>query len=658
VTRLLFDLEGDGLLEEVTKLHCVVIIDVDTEELTEYGPDEVPKAVERLSTADLLIAHNGLRYDFPVLEKLYGLKVPFEKQRDTLVISRLKHPNIKETDSKLNQSRLAKGLEGMGDNFGRHTIEAWGFRFGIPKPHADIEDWSTWTSEMQERCVGDTLIGLRLWKYLKPDQYSQAAIELEHRVARLCENITAAGWPFDIKKAQALHVKLLEEKSRIERELKAQFGGWWQSKGEFVPKKADKARGYWGEHFVTPDGRKGFKGYPCTKIEWVEFNPSSRQHIARCLKKLGWEPTEFTASGEPKLDDEVIEGLPGQFPQAQGLATYLMLTKRLGQLVEGDKAWLQFVTDEGRIHAAYNPMGTVTGRMAHFAPNIAQVPAVKSPYGHECRELFTVPAGWTIVGADMSGLEGRCFAHYLAKHDGGAYGKALLEGDPHWAVVQAVGWTDEPRDKENPLHTIMREEGAKRLFYAMLYGAGDEKAGRIILDACRLAKNANPEWDYLYRRFFGNDPAPGQKLLRKVGKAAKNSVITGIVGFDKLKKDIARLVEEHGALPGLDKRKLPVRSEHAALNTLLQGAGAVLCKRWQADAFDALVAEGLKHGWDGDFVVLALVHDEQQTACREHLAERVGQIITEAARRAGEPYGFRIPLDSEFKIGKNWAETH
>jgi DNA polymerase-1 len=667
--RLLFDLEGNGLLPELTKLHCIAATDVDTgQPVGSWCPDEIPRALEVMATADKLIAHYGLGYDFPALEKLYDFRVPVEKQVDTVVISRLKHPNIKETDGAWNGVRVARGQAPMGDDFGKHTIAAWGLRLGLPKLHEDIEDWSKWTIQMQERCVGDVATALKLWTYLAPDTYSTTAIELEHRVARLCLKITAFGWPFNLRGAHELHATLVDEKYKVEKELKLQFGSWWKNNGEFTPKGPNTKYGYWGETSVEDavineeDGarlikRKVFKGYPCTKVERVDFNPGSRDHIELCLKRLGWKPKEHTPTGKALLDEEIIEGVVAQFPQAMGLSRYLMLTKRLGMLADGKGSWLKTVQDDGKMHNDYNPMGAITSRASHFNPNIAQVPSSSSEYGHECRELFHVPQGWEMVGADMSGLEGRCFAHYLAKHDGGAYGEALLKGDPHWAVVQAVGFTTDKRDKGDHLHTIMRDAGAKRLFYAMLYGAGDEKAGRIILDACRLMRKTNPVWGRVYKRFFGDDEAPSSKTLKALGGAAKANVVRDIKGFDRLKSSLQYLTTI-GWIPGLDNRRIPIRSEHAALNSLLQSAGAILCKQWICDAYDALIADGLRWGWDGDFGFLGWIHDELQVACRNGLGDRIGKVLTAAAQRAGDPFKFRIALDSEYKVGRTWADTH
>ena len=641
--RLLFDLEGNGLLPDLTTIHCIAAVDIDTGDAGSWGPKQIPQALAYLAQADKLIAHFGIGYDFPALEKVCGFKVPEEKQVDTVVISRLKFPNIAELDARFSETRIKKGLPPMKEHTGKHTIAAWGVRLGLEKKHTDIEDWSTWTPEMQERCVGDVATALRLWKYLDPDNMSQRAIELEHRVARLCRKITEAGWPFDTEKAAALQVKLTQEKWELEKQLKAEFGCWVVNKGEWTPKRDNKKLGY-------------AKGCAASKIEVVYFNPGSRQHIERCLRAKGWKPEEFTDSGQAKLSEEVIDSIAAEFPQAKDLTRYLMVDKRLGQLANGDNAWLRHVKDDGRIHAEYNPMGAITSRASHFNPNIAQVPALASTYGKECRELFYVPETWgEELGADMAGLEGRCFSHYLAKYDGGKYGEALLKSDPHWQVVLAIGFVapGTERDKHNQLHTIVRESGAKRLFYAMLYGSGDEKAGRIILEACRQALKAGfPE---VYKHFFGDDEAPAPKVLKKIGAKAKYDVIQGIEGFNELKATIKRLGYS-GYLPGLDGRRLPIRSDHAALNTLLQSAGAILCKQWICDAYDALIADGLR--WGEDFWFLGWIHDEVQVACRNGLGDRIGRIITDAARASGPKFAFRLDLDSEFKLGRSWADTH
>src|SRR5690606_31621074 len=185
---------------------------------------------------------------------------------------------------------------------------------------------------------------------------------------------------------------------------------------------------------------------------------NSRTHIYKRLKdKYNWKPKEFTEKGTPKVSEEVLESLP--YPEAELLNEYLMIQKRISQLAEGHSAWLKMVRPDGRIYGSVITNGAVTGRMTHNSPNLAQVPAVNVPYGKECRSLFTVPDDRVLVGADASGLELRCLAHYMARFDKGAYARELLEGDIHTANQKAAG--------------LPTRDNAKTFIYAFLYGAGD-----------------------------------------------------------------------------------------------------------------------------------------------------------------------------------------
>jgi hypothetical protein len=293
-------------------------------------------------------------------------------------------------------------------------------------------------------------------------------------------------------------------------------------------------------------------------------------------------------------------------------------------------------------------------------PNLGQVPSVKKPYGADFRKLFYADKpSWVVVGADQQGLELRALAHYLHPLDGGKYSDVVIAGDPHWLHATVMGLAEGVRDKENKLHTIVREDGSKRFIYAYIYGCGNEMAGSIIYECLLNAlRNAGPDGEKLYRHFFG-DPTepPSQVKLAKVGKRIRDSFAQRIDGFAKLQGKLAAQVERKGRVPGLDGRVIPIRSDHSALNFMLQSAGAIICKRWLADAFEEC-SRRFKLGWNGDFVFCLWVHDEIQVCCRKEVAEEVGSILVECARKAGEPYGFRVPLDSEFAVGVNWKDTH
>ena len=297
-------------------------------------------------------------------------------------------------------------------------------------------------------------------------------------------------------------------------------------------------------------------------------------------------------------------------PEAALLVEYLTLNKRLGQIGNGKQAWLK-AEKNGKLHGRVNPMGAVTSRCTHSNPNMAQVPSVGAPFGEECRALFTVPEGYSLLGADASGLELRCLAHYMSRHDGGKYGLEILEGDIHTANQKAAG--------------LPERSQAKTFIYGFLYGAGDAKTGSII------GKGA------------------------KEGKAIKKKFLAKTPALAKLREAVNTAVEDKGWIKGLDGRVIPVRYPHAALNTLLQSAGAIICKRWYVEIVKALQANKYT---EEDVAIVAFIHDEVQIKVRKSLEDEIGMLVVRAMQETEQYYKFRCKLDAEYKYGRNWADTH
>lgn len=591
MSRLVFDLEADGLLKDVTKVHCVGSYDLGTKEKFARSAPSIIDGLNHLYQADELIGHNILGYDLPVLKKLYNWDPrPGCKITDTLPIARLIHPNIRDKD--ILKPEFPKELRG------RHSLEAWGYRLGILKnDYGKTADFSQWSQELEDYMMQDVAVSEALYRYLKPWDYSQNAIDLEQKVYPICEKMTEAGWKFDTKKAQELTVSLVAKRDELESKLIAKFGTWQEVDKVLIPKRDDKKRGY-------------VKGVPVTKYKTVVFNPGSRVHIEKKLKELGWKPEVFTETGRAKLDEPEL--LKVNLPEAKDIIEYLLVQKRISQLSDGESGWLKLVDTEGYIHGSYITNGCITGRASHFGPNIAQVPSVDSPFGSECRELFTVPDGWLLVGADMQGLELRTLSHYLWHWDNGHYSKVVTEGDPHEFNRQAAG--------------LPTRANAKTFIYGWLYGAGDEKIGKIV----------------------NGTKAHGKKLKEKFLKS--------IPAISKL-RDAVKAACTKGYVKALDGRHIPIKSDHAALNYLLQGAGAILCKRWLADFYEQ-ACQRWAWGYDGDFVIVVFCHDELQVACRPEIAEEIGKLLVATAKTAGELYSFKVPLDSKYSVGKTWKDTH
>lgn len=603
--RLTVDLETNGLLnpspnpnkQTVTKIHCIVAQDVDTGKVYSFRPHEIDEGIEFLSKADYIIGHNFIGYDYPVIKKFYpDFQFPKDKVIDTLVSARLIWSSIKETDFE----RARKGIL-PGQMIGRHSLESWGYRLKFEKgSFGKGTDWQEFSEEMLEYCIQDVAVTTRLFQTIEKKDYSQEALKLEHEVSWFTTQMERNGFYFNLEKAAELYSFLCGRRQKLLDELKGLFGNWFVSQGLFNPKVNNKGRGY-------------VKDVPFTKLKLIEFNPQSRDQIADRLKSIyDWVPTEFTPGGKPKVDETVIGSL--NYPPCELISEYLMVEKRISQLAEAQGAWMKLVTG-GRIYGSINPNGAVTGRATHSRPNMSQVPNAYAPYGSECRSLFTVPDNWYLMGADASGLELRCLAHFMAKYDDGKYADEVLNGDIHTVNQKAAG--------------LPERNMAKTFIYAFLYGAGDEKIGSIV------GKGSG------------------------AGKALKNKFLKGVPALKHLKDAVQHKVKKTNTLIGLDGRTLDVRSPHSALNTLLQSAGALVCKKWLVILQEDIDAQGLTQGWDGDYAVCAWSHDEVQIACRtQEIAEGIGKLAEIDVTKAGEHFNFRCPLAGESQIGKSWKETH
>jgi len=585
---LIFDIETNGFLRDMSKIHCIVTKDTETGRVSQYRsgfPYELEEGLGDIESGKIIVGHNIINYDIPALHKIYqGFNPSKDKVVDTLVLSRLIFSNLRDTDG----ANIESGLL-PSKLWGSHSLKAWGYRLGILKGDlGESEDrFDVLTQEMLDYCTQDVEVTEALYKMLMSKKYSQEAIDIEHKVAWICSQMERNGWPFDKDGAVKLYSELVQKRAEILKEMQ----------DTFEPLVIDRG-------FSEKTGKK-------LKDKVVEFNPGSRQQISqRLITKYGWKPKDFTPAGQPQVDEVILKALP--YPEAQKLSEYFLVEKRIGQIAEGAQAWLKLERN-GKIHGSINTNGAVTGRATHNSPNLAQVPGVRSPYGEQCRSFFTVLPGFKQVGADLSGLELRCLAHFMARWDGGEYGDELLNGDIHTKNQLAAG--------------LPTRDNAKTFIYGFLYGAGDAKIGSIV------GKGA------------------------KEGKILKEKFLRSTPALKKLREAVIK-ASERGYVIGLDKRQIPIRSSHAALNSLLQGAGAVIAKQWIIECFAEADRRGLKCGWDGDFVLLGFIHDELQWAVREGLEEDFGTMVTQAAVTAGEHYNFKCPIAAEYKVGNNWAECH
>ena len=410
-------------------------------------------------------------------------------------------------------------------------------------------------------------------------------VTLEHQVSQILTQQELHGWYFDEHAARELESTLRREYEDTTKLLRNRYP--FIAGSEFTPKRTNRRSGY-------------VEGCPLTKLK--ELNPTSRDHIAWILRThYGWTPTLMTASGKAVIDETVLKELGSDI--ALSFLRLLDLTKQLGMISEGVNAWQKLVTTSSRIHH-HCSVATATFRCAHRSPNLAQVPS-----DERFRKLFQASPNYVMVGADLSGIELRMLAHYLARYDQGRYTKILLTGDIHTTNAERIG--------------VSRRD-VKTISYAFLYGAGNIKLGHTF------------------------DKQLTDEQAKKKGAELRKAYIAAIPGLKELLEAVHK-ASERGYVRGLDNRRILVDSRHKSLNYLLQGSSAVLAKRWMVLANESLPRHTNQ---------LAFVHDELQFETKEEQVEELKSLLESTAVKAGEYYKMRCPVAAESKSGNTWADVH
>ena len=575
--NIVFDIETDDL--DATLIWCIVCQDIDTRKVYRFGPDKIETGLAFLQEANLIIGHNIIGFDIPVIKKLYDIDLLSKKLIDTLVLSRLYNP-VRD---------------------GGHSLDTWGFKLNYPK--LDFKEFETYSSEMLEYCVNDVKLNTLVYEALQKEgeDFSEDCSELEHDVFKIMKQQEENGFLFNKKEASIFVAELRQKLSEIEDEVHKVFKPKWvdvKTVTPYVKKDGELSkRGLTDEEYKTCLSTKNYK--PFMRQTLQEFNLGSRKQIGEYLIDFGWKPEKFTPTGQPIVDEGTLSKIKN-IPEAILICEYLLIQKRIAQI----DSWIDSVKKDKRVHGFVIPNGTITGRMTHRNPNMAQVPSIHSEYGKECRSFWIVEKGNKLVGVDASQLELRLLAHYMQDKD---YIYEITKGDIHSYNQKLAG--------------LKSRDEAKVFIYALCYGAGNQKIGTIV------GGNAK-RGGQLRERFFGSNPA-----------------------FATLNQQVQRAARK-GYLKGLDGRKLFVRSEHASLNTLLQGAGAILMKKALTILNNRLQLSGTPHKF------VANIHDEWQIEVSECRANKVGQLAVESIREAGEYFNLRCPMDGEYKIGDNWSETH
>ena len=617
---VVFDIETNGLYYDTTTVHCMSV-KVNDEPTLVYtsrpiqgSAGSIQDGLDVLATADLLVGHNIINFDLPVLKKLHNFQ--HKTLYDTMIASQLGFVDLFVKDAK--RKNYPSNL------IGSHSLKAWGYRLRKYKGDFGSEEnsWEHLTKEMVEYCRQDSEVTYSLYNKLLTAEIPPAALEVEQEFAIVISRQEKYGVLFDLEKAQKLHIELLQEKEKATATLHKVFTPLKDWVPLNRPVEVNK-NGTPNKNYQAQIAKGAMYN---DELQWgyykeVVFNPSSRQHIARWLTEVyNWKPVDFTEKGTPIVNEEVLSNL--DFEEGKILAHYFNVNKLIGQLSDGDNSWMSMVDKNNRIHGRVNTLGAVSRRCTHSKPNMAQVPSTRAYKGHEARELFCVPKGYKLVGCDADGLELRTLSHYMAKHDGGQYATAVDEGK---------------KENGTDIHTLNKRgaglptrDAAKTFIYAFLYGAGDEKIGSIV----------------------GGNSADGKRLKDKFFKQ--------IPAIKQLVETVKAVYKKNKHLKAIDGNKYYIRSEHSALNTLLQGAGAIVMKYYLVQLDKNLAKHFTNSSTDikPDYEFVLNVHDEVQIECKEEIAERVARIAETTFDDVTATLAFRIPLRGSAAIGNNWADTH
>ena len=535
------------------------------EQVAAHAPDWVLLYNTDYDDTDVTVGHNAIGFDFPVLARVWGVDTVMHNMIDTWIMSSMYNCNIE----------------------GGHSLKAWGQRLdGDGKIEYEDHD-APLDLEKIIYCVQDVKLTTRLYRHLSEQMeklgFNLDCLDMEMEVAYWTKRQQENGFYFDIDACQRLYAKLIRRQGQIDDELQETFPP------------------------ITHQRVSEKTGKPL-KDRIEVFNPGSRMQIARRLEGLGVKWTKFTEKGNVIVDEKTLKEW-SDIPEAALVLEYLTLGKKASMA----KSWLDHYNPTTHcIHGRVNTCGAVTRRMTHSAPNVAQADG-----DHAFRDCWTSRAiDRVIVGADASGLELRCFAHYLQDPE---YTDLILHGDIHWHNAVSAGLAEDVPYDENDRRLWEQRQQAKTFIYAMLYGAGLAKIGEIV----------------------GGGVAAGREL--------KENFLNAVPAYADLCDKVERIAA-CGTVPGIDGSRIRVRHTHAALNTLLQSCGAIIMKK----ALTIAMPEIERY----DALLVAQVHDEFQTDTPKKHANVVGEILVHSLEEAGESLRLRCPITGEYKVGDSWAETH
>jgi len=567
-----------------------------------FGPDHIHSFSDwhRCNPGAVFVGHNILSFDVRVINRLIpGANIDHKQCVDTLILSQLYHP------------KMPNG----------HSLGAWGERLRFPK--GDFSDFSQYSDLMLDYCIRDCdlcrTLYIALSKRMAARGFSEASVELEHRIHLVIDKQMANGWHFDAEAAVRLHTQLRNYERELEEPIRKLFPPVLQNQGTYNYRVRADGTPYasYSRHLfeypqvVLAEDQRTYEVW-----DWQEFNIGSPVQRINKLLSLGWKPEKFTKKGNPSVDeDSLVEFAKSSGrTEVQAIADWLVANGRANMI----ETWLDNVQSDGRIHGRVMSCGAASRRMTHSGPNTANIPSNEAKYGHECRSLWTVddPGRWSIVGTDAKSIQMRCYSAVLPDPEAGRrYWDTELCADPHQENADLIGIGRRP---------------VKNVFYANLFGAYPPK---LAVTAGKAGSKAElkkfGEWikEQLY------EVSPGLREATEAAQAEWNA--------------------NDGFLKCIDGGYVRCPAASAAFNYKIQPAEAVIMK-----TASVLIDERLRKGGYHDVLKIGDIHDEIQFQTPVGQEREVGELCVQGIRDAGESLNFRVPLDGNYAVGKSWAGTH